>query len=169
MIAADPRGLLALLAKDDLLRVVAALALEIGEPDEVARVTNLPGARLRRALDTLASAGLATATEGRWSLERERFAQALRTSSARPEPPSDVPRTLRPFFAGRRLREIPAQHSKRLTLLRYLVERFEPGREYREADVNRILNDVHEDHAALRRYLVDEGLLSRGAGLYHRT
>jgi len=40
---------------------------------------------------------------------------------------------------------------------------------YPEAQVNDVLRGYHDDFAALRRYLVDEGLLSREGGLYWRT
>lgn len=169
MTSRDPRGLLALLAKDDLLRIVAALALDVDETAEIARVSELPATRVDRALRTLETAGLARATDGRWLLERDRFAQALRRASARPQPAGDVPAPIRPFFQGVRLREIPAQHAKRLILLRYLADRFAPGREYREAEVNAILRQAHEDYASLRRYLVDERLLTRSRGVYRRV
>ncbi len=45
----------------------------------------------------------------------------------------------------------------------------EPGRVYVESDGNGILGQVHDDYAALRRYLVDEGLLERRDGFYWRT
>jgi hypothetical protein len=35
--------------------------------------------------------------------------------------------------------------------------------------VNELLTSLHDDHAALRRYLVDEGLLERKAGVYRRA
>ena len=54
-------------------------------------------------------------------------------------------------------------------MLRYLAARFEPGREYHESEVNRILQGVHADHAMLRRYLVDEKLLRRASGRYRRV
>jgi hypothetical protein len=40
---------------------------------------------------------------------------------------------------------------------------------YRESEVNSALVAFHEDVAALRRYLVDEGLLSRERGIYWRV
>jgi len=40
---------------------------------------------------------------------------------------------------------------------------------YPERDVNFILGMVHADYAALRRYLVDEGLLQRRDGFYWRS
>ena len=54
-------------------------------------------------------------------------------------------------------------------VLEYLASAFEPGRRYDESSVNATLRDWHEDVAALRRYLVEEGLLSRENGEYWRT
>jgi hypothetical protein len=50
----------------------------------------------------------------------------------------------------------------------HLASRFEPDREYGEDEVNRVLQGVHSDHATLRRYLVDAGLLRRDRGVYRR-
>ena len=50
-----------------------------------------------------------------------------------------------------------------------LALEFEPGMRYPEREVNQILRRFHPDYAALRRYLVDEGLLSRGEGEYWRS
>jgi hypothetical protein len=46
---------------------------------------------------------------------------------------------------------------------------FASGRDYSEDEVNRILQNLHSDHATLRRYLVDAGLLRRDRGVYRRS
>ncbi len=46
---------------------------------------------------------------------------------------------------------------------------FTAGREYSEDEVNRILQGVYSDHATLRRYLIDAGLLRRERGVYRRA
>ena len=46
---------------------------------------------------------------------------------------------------------------------------FEPGVRYPEREVNALLAVWHADVAALRRYLVDEGFLTREAGVYWRS
>ena len=46
---------------------------------------------------------------------------------------------------------------------------FEPGRRYDEQEVNVIVGAFLNDHAALRRYLVDEGFLDRDHGVYWRS
>lgn len=68
-----------------------------------------------------------------------------------------------------RLVAIPVQRKKRLAILRWLVEDFQPGRRYPEAEVNRVITRRHPDFAALRRYLVDEELMQRRRGIYWRT
>ena len=77
---------------------------------------------------------------------------------------------LRAFFdADGRLTIIPARHAKRLIVLDHLAQRFEPGERYSEFEVNNRLRTAHHDVAALRRYLVDEGFLTREGGVYWRS
>jgi hypothetical protein len=73
------------------------------------------------------------------------------------------------FFRGDRLVELPAARAKRLVVLERLALEFEPGIRYPEAEVNERLRRFHDDHATLRRALVDEGLLDRAAGEYWRS
>jgi hypothetical protein len=71
--------------------------------------------------------------------------------------------------ARQRLVGIPAQRKKRMAILRWLVEDFQPGSQYAEAEVNKIISRHHPDFATLRRYLVDEELMQRRQGIYWRT
>ncbi len=76
-------------------------------------------------------------------------------------------RTLGAFFDGERLLSIPAQHAKRLTVLRFLAESvFERKTKYPEKEVNQLLALRHPDAASLRRYLVDEGFMTRKSSVY---
>jgi hypothetical protein len=77
--------------------------------------------------------------------------------------------TLGRFFSGDRLTSVPMNQSKRRVVLERLAQEFEPGLRYEEADVNFRLQLFYADYAALRRYLVDEGLMSRADGVYWRT
>jgi len=72
------------------------------------------------------------------------------------------------FVEGGRLKAIPAKRKKREVLLRHMILVFEERRVYREAEVNAILGDFHEDVATLRRELVEMGLLIRYRGEYAR-
>lgn len=79
-------------------------------------------------------------------------------------------RVLENFVDGSgRLLAIPVQRKKRMVVLRWLVEDFQPGRRYAEAEVNSILGRRHDDFWALRRHLVDEELMQRSKGVYWRT
>lgn len=73
------------------------------------------------------------------------------------------------FVQDGRLVRMPARQGKKLVILRWLVERFELGVMYPERQVNEILQQVDPDYAALRRYLVDAGLMQRELGIYWRT
>jgi hypothetical protein len=79
-----------------------------------------------------------------------------------------VRKVLDAFVRDGRITSIPAGRGKRLVLLDWLAQDFEPGRRYGEASVNAILAPRHPDTATLRRYLVDEGLLDRAGGEYWR-
>ena len=60
------------------------------------------------------------------------------------------------------------QTKRRIVLERIALE-FEPGRRYDEKEVNVIVGAFFNDHAAIRRYLVDEGFLDRDHGVYWRS
>jgi hypothetical protein len=86
-----------------------------------------------------------------------------------PPDPAEVAKVLRSFFAGDLLRSMPRPGRKRRIVLEHIAQRFDPGRRYTEVDVNLTLRQVWpRDVAALRRYLVDEGLLDRADGEYWR-
>jgi hypothetical protein len=86
------------------------------------------------------------------------------------EPPSakDVEKVLHTYFRDDRLTVMPRSGRRRQIVLEHVVQRFEPGRQYPEVDVNLILREVWYDVAALRRYLVDAALLDRAGGIYWR-
>lgn len=83
--------------------------------------------------------------------------------------PAEVARILRGFFEDDRLVTIPANGAKRAVVLAYLRDRcFSEDRAYPEKEVNQRLATFHPDVAALRRYMVDGGLMTRADGRYHR-
>lgn len=83
---------------------------------------------------------------------------------------SDRDAVLRAFLGpDGRLRSIPTKIRKRLVVLDLLAQEFEPGERYTETDVNNRLRAYHDDVAALRRYLVEEGFMDREGGEYWRS
>ena len=78
-------------------------------------------------------------------------------------------KVLKTFLRRGRLTGIPAQRKKRQVILEQIVEQFEPEKAYPEREVNIILLDFHDDVAALRRGLVEFGLMERTTdGIYRR-
>jgi hypothetical protein len=83
---------------------------------------------------------------------------------------TDEERVIRAFMRDGRLTSIPAKPGKRELLLPYLLDTcFPEDREYEEGEVNQRLALLNPDVAALRRYLVDGGLMTRESGIYRRA
>jgi len=59
------------------------------------------------------------------------------------------------------LKQIPSQPAKLQIILDYVVEAITPGLIYTEKEINLLMRRFHLDTAALRRYLVDRGMLMR--------
>jgi hypothetical protein len=171
----DAATIVGLLADPARLKVVAALALGAGTIEEVSEASGLPLKDVALAARRLARNGLVHRDGHLLALQAEHFGAAARAAAEAappPEPLSDDPAedaVLSAFVRDGRLVSIPAQHSKRRVVLDHLVRVFEPGVRYPEREVNALLAVWHPDVAALRRYLVDEGLLTREAGVYWRS
>lgn len=172
----DAGALVGLLADEDRRRVVAALVLDASRFDAVVSVSGLGPAAAGRALARMADAGLVErAPDGALAVMGSAFAAAARAAARQrpgPERPThadpEVARVLRAYVADGRLLQIPSVRSKRRVVLELLAGEFEPGRRYPEPEVNAVLGRWHDDRAALRRYLVDEGFLDRADGKYWR-
>jgi hypothetical protein len=161
--APEPRDLLALLAEPDRLRAFAAVVLGADNLVDVAEWARLEPRAAARALNRLVAGGL---LEGAAAKGYEVRTAVLRAAARRPAAePEDggapVSEVVGRFVRGGRLLAIPATRGKRLAVLNHLAGLFEPGRRYREREVNEILRAWHPDYAMLRRYLVDDGFLDR--------
>jgi len=78
------------------------------------------------------------------------------------------PEILAAYVHGEKLTVIPRKASRKLIVLRWLVERFAPGVRYTEAEVNKLIGQAHPDFATLRRELYDNHFLDRAEGFYWR-
>jgi hypothetical protein len=173
----DARELVGLLADEDRRRAVAAIVLGASTISAVQAQAGLSARAAGRSLQRLVDAGLVVrGDDGTLHLLGQVFALAARAEAERaprsPEhddEPENVARVLRVFVRDSRLTSIPTVRSKRLVVLDWLAQRFDPGRRYPESAVNAVIGAVHPDTAALRRYLVDEGILDRANGEYWRT
>jgi len=171
----DALDALAVLADEERIRVVAALVLGSDTTDEVSEATGLAKRRALEALTKLEAAGLVTRVDAHWRFDVGRLREIAREARPReaPDDVGDVDRetasVLRTFLRGGRLTQIPMQHSKRLIVLDHICRVFEIGTRYSEREVNTYLRAFHPDTAALRRYLVDDGFLTRDSNVYWRT
>jgi hypothetical protein len=152
---AVPEALVSALADPERLHLFARICTA---PDGLPADGDPHTAKLARRL---ISAGLVTSVENRYHAVPGVFRDALAKAPADP---------LEALFSHGRLVGIPRSPQRRRALLEYLAERFEAGRLYTERDVREKLTMVYDDHATLRRYLVDEGLLQRSndGGTYGR-
>ena len=73
------------------------------------------------------------------------------------------------YVRNGQLHQYPARRAARGVVLAWLADQFAPGVDYSESEVNARLAGHAIDHATLRRYLVDAGLLERPNGVYRRT
>lgn len=169
--------LMRLLLDPERLAVVGAVATEPRDLDGIEVHTGLPRRTVVEVIAALRGLDAVVEHAGAYRLDRG----ALRELAGRlpqPEPPDAAvfhgmtaaeAEILARFFEGDRLTELPSSRSKRLVVLERLALEFVPGRRYEEREVNAVLERFHPDYASLRRYLVDEGLLDRDAGVYWRS
>ncbi|MCZ7417380.1 MULTISPECIES: DUF2087 domain-containing protein [unclassified Streptomyces] len=177
---APPAALVGLLAEPVRLRVFSAVVLGADSVPEAARAADVTPQAASAALQRLNRGGLVEATGGRLRATADPFKAAARRA-APPGPAQDhgtgdteLDTLLRTFTRGERLLKLPAQFSRRATLLRHLAARtFEPGERYAEREVNARLRAWCEgsttDHVTVRRHLVDHCVLTRAEGHYWLT
>lgn len=174
--------MLGLLADENRLRVVAAVILGASTAAEIARASDLDPRAALRALERLARGGVLDVGRDdsgaqRWQVQLSALQDAAGAAAAALAPPKEdhgasdpaEAAVLRAFLVDGRLTAVPASRSKRRVVLDHLARLFEPGVKYDEREVSAVLRAVHPDYAALRRYLVDEGFLTREAGAYWRS
>lgn len=165
------------LADADRVKIAGLLGVEALTANQVAERLGMKPSDAAHHLQVLVEAGLAHKEDNAYRLDSRAFELLSRRMLAQSHPPAPQyegdefeVKTLRSFLnRDGTLKSIPNQQKKLLVILRYLVKDFEPGIKYPESQVNQMLRRYHEDTAALRRYMVDNGLLQRDKGIYWRT
>jgi hypothetical protein len=168
--------LAAAFADPDRLAVVGLLVRREMTVEELVNELELDAATVGKHLAVLGNAALvSTRKDGNrrlLSLRLEALAELSDWCAAQQEddePPFEVPDGVRQFFARGRLISFPARQSKKIEVLRVLVQDFDPGVDYSESEVNQILLKRYPDFATLRRALIDEGMMTRTSGIYRRS
>jgi hypothetical protein len=165
------------LANPERLKIAGLLGEEALTVEEAAQRLGMEPAKVAQHLDVLVASGLAYKNEGYYRLDSQALEKRTRKMLAQSHPPAPVyegdefeVKILRAYLSrDGTLKAIPNQHHKLLVLLNHMAKDFTPGAKYPESQVNQILGRYHEDFAALRRYMVDNGLLQREKGIYWRT
>ena len=157
------------------LAVLGASAAGPVDITELSVTLNVPRGDIARAVGDLRSSGLLR-PDGSLDTEALRtVARSLPDSSGGKGEPVEGPWTeeeaqvLGRFFAEGRLVEIPSTAKKRRLVVEKIALEFEPGRRYSEREVNLAIQLIHDDYAAVRRYMIDEGFMDRADGAYWRT
>jgi hypothetical protein len=165
-----------LLLDEDRLAILGCAARRPCSVDELADAITGKRASLARHLAQLTEAGLLSVSGSsgheRYTLDVAAIQALKQTLFARPAPAAPATpeeKVLASFVREGRLTHVPVQYSKRQVVLHWLAGQFDPDRTYSEREVNDMLASHGEDHASLRRYLVDAGLLTRSAGIYRRV
>jgi hypothetical protein len=170
----DPSQFLSLVVDRVRLAILGHAAVDRVDPEALAAALGVDRKRVLKEIAALEGAGLmidgALIPEALWEVASARPGPEEASDSVVEGPwDEEETRILRAFFTGDRLERIPEKHAKRLVVLERLAMEFEPGVRYQEAEVNFRLQLFHADHAALRRYLVDEGFMTREEGVYWRS
>jgi len=164
----DPLDVARALADPRRMRALAAVALGARDADAVAEHTGRSVRETSEAVHRLRDSGLITDDAIGMAVDYD----ALRTLVRDAAPAAaSAGHGLSPFIEGRRLRSLPAARERRWSVLAHVATHaLELGRDYTERELVARLaewcNDGPVDTSALRRYLVEERLVSRGSGLY---
>jgi hypothetical protein len=162
----QPSTVCAALADRDRLRLFGEIARD---PAGIPVATLQLDQRGQKALGKLLGAGLVERAGANFVARPETFRAALGEPDSAATMPGASARVSALFSRGR-LVSVPRPGALRTELLRYLLGRFDPDRAYSEKEIAELLEPVYGDHAAVRRYLVDEGLMDRdNLGTYWRV
>ncbi len=155
-----------LLADPGRLRALSAVVLGAAGSAEVARDAGLTSRQAVEALHRLRAAGLVISGPDGLAVDHDALRRLARAAA-----PAQESNDLAPFVEGRQLRSLPAGRDRRWNVLAHVATHaLQAGRDYPERELVEALRpwceDGPVDTSALRRYLVEEGLVSRGSGIY---
>ncbi|MGN9811679.1 DUF2087 domain-containing protein [Micromonospora sp. BQ11] len=164
------------LADEGRRAVFAAIVLGDADRAAVAARTSLTVREVVTAVRRLRDVGVVIGDDGDLRVDGGWLREAARDASPSTPAPGPVDageRVLRTFLRDGVLVGLPSQRGRRRVLLAHIAAAFEPGVRYPERAVDETLRawcaGGGSDHVTLRRYLVDEHLLSRDQGVYWRT
>jgi hypothetical protein len=157
------------MASADRLRIVGLLSQAPKRVVEVASALGVHSSEVIRHLEQLTASGVVREADGVYALDEKAVESLARGQfeGKRPiyetkEEGDDVRKVLKNYLnADGSLKQLPPMGNKLLIILHFIVTAFDFDANYTEKEVNTILRRFHLDTAALRRYLVDHGLMAR--------
>lgn len=154
----------------DRLRIIGLLTQKRASRADITAQLKLPMQEVVDHLAFLEHVGVISQKDDLYELDSDTLASLAREKLAQ-EHPSYVPspdlddrsrKVLKAYLnPDGSIKQIPNQTAKLQVILNYLLQAFAPKTDYTEKEVNSILRRFNEDTAALRRYLVDAGLMAR--------
>src|SRR5690349_101442 len=158
------------MASAERLRIIGVLVRGRATQTEIAEQLHVPVRDIFDNLAFLAQVGVVHETDGVYDLDEKAIETLARGQfeGKRPayevdeEKPEDVRKILKNYLnPDGTLKQIPPARNRLLIVLNFIVDAFAFDTNYTEKEVNTILRRFHLDTAALRRYLVDNGLMAR--------
>lgn len=159
------------LSHTDRLRIVGLLTKQPQSAAAIAEAANLSLQETIKHLFHLEQGGIVLRTvDGLYSLDSDGLEKLARQQfeGSRPAyiPDSMMKQDARKVLAAHlnadgSIKQIPVQAGERKVILDYVLNAFEPGKIYKEREVNLLLARFHKDTASLRRYLIDADMLLR--------
>ncbi|MBE2220022.1 MAG: metalloregulator ArsR/SmtB family transcription factor [Anaerolineae bacterium] len=163
------------------LLIINLVKVKPRHTEELAAILNLKSATVSHHLSQLTAVGLLASQKDQYyqmySLTGDMLGKKIEEVINMSQPGLETAvsqdayrdKVIKNFFNRGRLTQIPAQQKKRQVIMEKLVEEFEPGQEYTEQEVNRILIEFHDDVATLRREFIAFKLMIRDHGIYQRA
>lgn len=157
------------MASAERLRIVGLLSQGPKRAVEVADALGVHPSDVMRHLERLTASGVVHEADGIYELDGKAIESLARGQFEGKRPvfesedeDDDVRKVLNNYLkADGTLKQIPPMGNKLLIILNFIVDAFDFDTFYSEKEVNTILRRFHLDTAALRRYLVDHGLMAR--------
>jgi biotin operon repressor len=167
------------LADPTRLRMIAAMVDRARCGQDLAAEVGVTAATVSHHLRVLQEAGLLVETRQPpyvfYQLDLESLQGAVKavsspkrvrelaTAATVPDETRDV---LRSFFKGSRLLSLPVQRRKKDIVLEEILRRIPRRKEYREPELNKFIEVIHEDFCTIRREWIMGGYMEREAGIY---
>jgi hypothetical protein len=158
------------MASADRLRILGLLSQRAKRAAEIAEALGMHPSDVMRHLEQLTGSGVVSEANGVYdlnekaieSLARGQFEGKRPSYMPKDDQEEDVRKVLKNFLnPDGTLKQLPPMGNKLLIILNFIVDAFSFDSNYTEKEVNTILRRFHIDTAALRRYLVDYGLMAR--------